>query len=119
MLICSKIGSSSGIGEGTALKFASLGANVVITGRDELRIKNVAEKCRKISKQKAIEVRADLTKESEVKNLINKTIDEFGRLDILVNNAGIGKFSSIDDPNLMQIFDTTMNTNVRSVLFLT
>jgi NAD(P)-dependent dehydrogenase (short-subunit alcohol dehydrogenase family) len=119
MLICSKTGSSSGIGEGTALKFASLGANVVITGRDELRIKNVAEKCRIISKQKAIEVKADLTKESEVKSLINKTIDEFGRLDILVNNAGIGKFSSIDDPNLMQIFDTTMNTNVRSVLFVT
>jgi NAD(P)-dependent dehydrogenase (short-subunit alcohol dehydrogenase family) len=60
-----------------------------------------------------------LTKESEVKNLINKTIDEFGRLDILVNNAGIVKYSSIDDPNLMQIFDITMNANVRSVLFLT
>jgi NADP-dependent 3-hydroxy acid dehydrogenase YdfG len=41
MLICSKIG------EGTALKFASLGANVVITGRDEIRIKNVAESVEK------------------------------------------------------------------------
>jgi len=113
------LGSSSGIGEGTAIKFASLGANVVITGRDETRIKNVAQKCREVSKQKVLEVRADLTIESDIKDLINKTIDEFGGLDILVNNAGIIIYRLATDQNIMEAFDGVMNTNVRSVLLLT
>jgi NAD(P)-dependent dehydrogenase (short-subunit alcohol dehydrogenase family) len=112
-------GSSSGIGEGTAMKFASLGANVVITGRDELKIKNVAQKCRQISGEKVLEVKADLLKDNEVKNLFEKTIKEFGKIDILVNNAGVGSMNSIKDPNIMESFDTVMNTNVRCVLLLT
>ncbi len=96
-----------------------MGANVVITGRDDIKIKNVAQKCREITKQKVFEVRADLTIDSEVEYLLNKTINEFDRLDILVNNAGIAPHSSITDPNLMENFDIVMNTNVRSVLLLT
>jgi short-subunit dehydrogenase len=101
------------------MKFASLGANVVITGRDELKIKNVAQKCRQISGEQVLEVKADLLKDNEVKNLFEKTIKEFGKIDILVNNAGVGSMNSIKDPNIMESFDTIMNTNVRCVLLLT
>jgi len=51
--------------------------------------------------------------------LVEKTIEEFGKIDILVNNAGIGSMISIKDPNIMESFDTVMNTNVRCVLLLT
>jgi len=53
--------------------------------------------------------------------LVEKTIEEFGKIDILVNNAGIGSMNSINDPNtsIMESFDTVMNTNVRCVLLLT
>jgi NADP-dependent 3-hydroxy acid dehydrogenase YdfG len=98
-----------------------LGANIVITGRDEQKIKNVAQKCRQISGEKVLEVSADLLKDNEVKSLVEKTIEEFGKIDILVNNAGIGSMNSIKDPNtsIMESFDTVMNTNVRCVLLLT
>ena len=114
------IGSSSGIGEEAALHLAELGANVVVTGRDEQRIKNVAEKCHKISGGKRmLSVAADLGKDKDLKNLIDRTIDTFGRLDILVNNAGRGDLSYMCDPKIMELYDNIMHLNVRSVMCLT
>ena len=112
------LGSSSGIGEATALKFASLGANVVITGTDELKVRNVAQKCRRVSSKAVLELTADLCVESEAAQLIERTINEFGRLDIVVNHDGALIYHLATDPKLMEVFDTTMNTNVRSVLSL-
>jgi len=98
---------------------ASLGANVVITGRDELKIKIVAQKCRELSKQKVLEVKADLLNDNEVKNLVQQTVNEFDRIDILVNNAGITDTTTIKDPNILDSFDKVMNTNVRCIVLLT
>ena len=112
------LGSSSGIGEATALKFASLGANVVITGTDELKVRNVAQKCRRVSSKAVLELTADLCVESEANQLIERTICEFGRLDIVVNHDGALIYHLATDAKLMEVFDTTINTNVRSVLHL-
>lgn len=98
---------------------ASLGAKVVITGRNPEKIRVVAEKCRQSSQQKVLEVVADLTKYADIERLIYETINEFGQLDVLVNNAGVSQFSPISDPDLMQIYDTTFETNVRGVVYLT
>lgn len=98
---------------------ASLGAQVVVTGRDSNKIKAVAEKCRQLSQQKVLEVVADLTKYEDIERLIYETINEFGKLDVLVNNAGICQFSPIESPDLMQIYDKTFETNVRGVVYLT
>ncbi len=95
-----------------------MGANVVITGRDEQKIKAVAEKCRQNSQQKVLEVVADMAKDEDIKSLLNKTINEFGKLDVLVNNAGIGKRTLYSDPNIMNTYEEIMNTNVRGVLLL-
>src|ERR1035437_4197342 len=81
-------GGSSGIGEATALLFAKNGANVVITYRKN---KAGAEKVKKEIEKFGVEtliIQADLIKESEAKNVINKTIKKFGKIDVLVNNAG-------------------------------
>lgn len=111
-------GSSSGIGEGIAIYLSSLGANVVITGRDQQRIKSVADKCRQSSNTKVLEVTADLQNDEDIRRLINETINEFGKLDVLVNNAGICKFTSVSDPTILQTYEKIMSTNVRGVLFL-
>ena len=83
-------GSSSGIGASTAVLFTKSGANVVVTGRNVDKVKDVAKECRETSlgQNKVLEVVADLTQEEDVKRLINETIKTFGKLDILVNNAG-------------------------------
>ncbi|CAG2178542.1 unnamed protein product, partial [Oppiella nova] len=102
-----------------ALKLSSLGANVVITGRDDQRIQSVVKKCESLSKQKALGVRSDLMVDNEVKDLVQKTIAEFGKINILVNNAGVGCVTKFEDPGYLDSFDTVMNTNVRSIQVLT
>ena len=54
----------------------------------------------------------DVTNEADVKRMVDKTIEEFGRLDILVNNAGILQLGSIETTSLEQ-YDQVMNTNMR------
>ncbi|CAG2102859.1 unnamed protein product, partial [Medioppia subpectinata] len=83
-------GSSSGIGAAIAIKLWSLGANVVITGRNEKRIQEVVNKCQNRDNQRALGMRADLLVDKDIEQLVAKIIKEFGKIDILVNNAGIG-----------------------------
>ena len=66
-----------------------------------------------------LSVAADLDKDKDLKNLIDRTIDTFGRLDILVNNAGRGDLSYMCDPKIMELYDNIMHLNVRSVMCLT
>ena len=76
-------GGSRGIGRAIAEAFASEGARVVITARDNTRLQSVARE---------LGIRGfsgDIRKSEDVANVVKKTLDEFKRIDILVNNAGI------------------------------
>ena len=77
-------GGSRGIGFATAKIMSENGATVIITGKDSERL---AKSVLKISN--SIGIVADIRKTDEVKNVVSKTIEKFGKLDILVNNAGI------------------------------
>lgn len=76
-------GASRGIGKAIAKEFVDNGASVVICGKDKTKLDQT------VKELGAFAIPADITKESEVQNLIDKTVEKFGRLDILVNNAGI------------------------------
>ncbi|CAG2110838.1 unnamed protein product [Medioppia subpectinata] len=112
-------GSSSGIGEGIAIKLWSLGANVVITGRNEKRIQQVVNKCHKRDNQRALGVRADLLVDKDIEELVAKTIAELGKIDILVNNAGVLTNGQFGGPKYLEAYDVIMNANLRSVQVLT
>uniref|UniRef100_A0A2A4JIH1 Short-chain dehydrogenase n=1 Tax=Heliothis virescens TaxID=7102 RepID=A0A2A4JIH1_HELVI len=107
-------GSSSGIGAAIAIKFAEEGAKVAIVGRNQEKLNNVAKKC-----GKPLVLVADVTKDEDAKKIVDETVRVFGKLDILVNNAGIGGSVSIQAENAMEIFDKLMNTNLRSVVYIT
>jgi len=113
-------GSSTGIGAATAILFATKGAKVVVTGRNEDKIRDVVKKCIEASPNgnKAIGIPGDVTKDADVKNLIKQTIDAFEKLDILISNAGAGSNCNIDDPKFMHHFDNMINLNVRSPLLI-
>jgi len=81
-------GGGRGIGRAIALAFAKRGANVTIAARTESQINQVAEEIRAFGR-KALAVKADMSRLSEIQNLISKTIEEFGQIDVLVNGAGI------------------------------
>ncbi|KAJ8731556.1 hypothetical protein PYW07_004720 [Mythimna separata] len=107
-------GGSSGIGAATAIKFAEEGAKVAIVGRNKSKLDNVAKQC-----GNPLVIVADVSKDADVKRIIDETLKKFGKLDILINNAGIGQSANIQADNAMAVFDTVMSTNLRSVVYLT
>lgn len=93
-------GASSGIGKACAIYFGQLGANVVVNySSNEEEAKNVLEEI-KNSGGDGIVVKADVSREEEVKAMFNQTISEFGKLDILVSNAGLQKDAAFLDMTL-------------------
>ena len=82
-------GSSRGIGKATALGFCSEGARMVINYvNSEDEALGVVDEVKKLGSD-AIAVKCDVSEEEEVKQMVNQTIDKFGKLDVLINNAGI------------------------------
>jgi 7-alpha-hydroxysteroid dehydrogenase len=80
-------GSGRGIGAATALAYADAGADVVISARTVSQLEQTAEKVRARGRR-ALVVPCDVLDAEQRVQLVEKTIEEFGRLDILVNNAG-------------------------------
>ncbi len=80
-------GSTSGIGEATAYLFAAEGAKVVVVGRRKEKGEKVVESIHAQGGE-AIFIQTDMTKEEQIEQLVNTTLDTFGQIDILVNNAG-------------------------------
>ncbi|CAG2103741.1 unnamed protein product [Medioppia subpectinata] len=114
-------GSSSGIGEAIAIKLWSLGANVVITGRDDKRIAQVVDKCQTRDNQRALGVRADLLVDKDIEELVAKTIKEFGKINILVNNSTAGGFAIVPfgEPGYLNMYDMQMNGELRAIQVVT
>ena len=110
-------GSSSGIGLACAKKFTLLGANVVIASRTEKRIQAIADEL-SCSGVTCLAVRTDVTLESECKNLIDKTLEKYGKIDILINNAGISMRALFDDVEL-KVLKKVMDVNFWGTVYCT
>ncbi len=106
-------GSTSGIGKAIAGRFATEGAHVVITGRDEQRGRTVASACH----GRGLFVAADLADPNAADALVAATVDEFGALTILVNNAAVsqhdGAVADLDDNAWRTILDVDLLAPVR------
>ncbi len=103
-------GASSGIGRETALAFAQEKAIVVLAARREDKLLEIASQIQNNGGQVLI-VKTDVSKLTDVENLIKTTIDRFNRIDILVNNAGWGIHASVKDTpiqDMKDIFDTNL-----------
>jgi NAD(P)-dependent dehydrogenase (short-subunit alcohol dehydrogenase family) len=80
-------GGLTGIGRATALAFAKEGAQVVVSGRRDEEGQKLVTEIRKAGAEAEF-IRADVRREDDVRNLIDKTVQRFGRLDVAVNTAG-------------------------------
>ena len=79
-------GGGSGVGHATARLFLEQGARVAIAGRDAAKLKKAAEALGEPNR--VIAIATDVSDPAQVKNLVEQTAKQFGRVDILVNNAG-------------------------------
>ncbi|HUY39096.1 MAG TPA: SDR family oxidoreductase [Candidatus Binataceae bacterium] len=82
-------GAASGIGRGTAARFAGEGAAVVIADLNAEGGEAAVRDCKE-NGGRAVFQKADVSAEAEIKTLVARAIKEFGRLDVIYNNAGIG-----------------------------
>jgi NAD(P)-dependent dehydrogenase (short-subunit alcohol dehydrogenase family) len=80
-------GSGAGIGLAIARRFAAEGASIVLSGRNEAR-GQAAERALQATGAKALYVPLDVSREEQVRRLMERAVGEFGSLDVLVNNAG-------------------------------
>lgn len=86
-----KDGSCGSIGYGIATAYAKEGANIVITGRNVKKLEDAKEELERLYGIKVLSIQADVSEKNDneavVKNVIDKTIAEFGHIDVLINNA--------------------------------
>jgi 3-oxoacyl-[acyl-carrier protein] reductase len=104
-------GASSGIGRAIAQALAASGARVVITGRDEARLKKAATELRVHA------IHADVAVEADVARTYREVAEKFGDLDILVNNAGVGVFKGLVDLGRAE-FEAVFATNVTGAMLM-
>ena len=110
-------GSSRGIGRACALRLAEAGADVVVnyvTSSNEAEL--VAEQIAAMGRNVAC-VRADVSHEDDVEEMLQFVSEKFGRLDILVHNAATGGFRPLS-VTTQRHFDAAMHTNVMSLVHL-
>lgn len=105
-------GGSRGIGKAIVTDFASKGYDVVINYKkaDE-EARKLKEELEKLYSIKALTIKADVSNEDEVQNMIKLTIKEFDRIDVLVNNAGIAIDKEFEE-RTVEDWKLTLNINL-------
>jgi len=101
-------GGASGIGKATVLRFSRAGAKVLLA--------DIQDGSEVAAQAGGVFVKTDVSKEKEVKALMEAAVSQYGKLDIVVNNAGIGEGNEIKDISESE-FDRIINVNTKGVLW--
>lgn len=111
-------GSSRGIGRAIALAFAREGGNVAVNYRSaEAEAHEVVAEIEKLDRR-SVAIRADVSREDEVQEMVERVLSEFGRIDILVNNAGFVTLAPIDRMETA-MWDEMIGTHLRGTFLVT
>lgn len=110
-------GASSGIGKETAIQFAKRGARLVLVARRKQKLENLKKDLQKFSVPIMI-CQCDVSDKSQVKEMSQKVLEEFGSIDILVNNAGFAIYGSVYDLTIEEI-ESQMATNYFGMVYCT
>ncbi|MEB3101839.1 glucose 1-dehydrogenase [Ferviditalea candida] len=107
-------GAGSGIGRKTAILFAEHGAKVTAA---DVNLETAEETCSMIKEQggQCIAVKTDVSNARDIQEMLNTTLNAFGKLDILYNNAGIPMIAQSIEDVTEELFDRIMDVNVKGV----
>ena len=107
-------GASSGLGEATARLLSSQGASVVLAARRADRIAALAKQLEDDG-GKALAVTTDVTDRQQVKQLVDKTVEAFGKVDVMLNNAGLMPLAPLEELKTDE-WDQMIDVNLKGVL---
>jgi len=107
-------GAAAGMGLATAIAFAAAGAAVVLADYQEEAVKAAAQRLI-AGGHRAIAVRCDVSDDSQVASMIERTIGEFGRLDAAFNNAGVMARIAPTADSAREDWDRVIGINLRGV----
>lgn len=111
--------ASKGLGKETAKHFAAEGAYVVIASRSEAGLqKAVEEICLETGNNNVDYAVCDMTSEQDIKELVVKVVDLYGKVDVLINNAGgppAGSFDKVTDADWQQGFELNLLSFIRTI----
>lgn len=107
-------GAGSGIGRATALAFASEGASVVVSDISEQNVRDTAHMIEELG-GRTLAVRCDVTRAGDVRSVLDRTIETFGRLDVAFNNAGVEQEEATTAELAEEVWDRVVDTNLRGV----
>jgi 3-oxoacyl-[acyl-carrier protein] reductase len=109
-------GASKGIGRAIAAAFAAEGAQVAMTARGTEQLNRAAQEIRNAG-GKTLAITGDVTKEADLKHMVEETVAHFGTIQVLVNNAGGAKgfnaFEQSSDQEWMETFELNLFSVVR------
>ncbi len=108
-------GGGDGIGRATALLFCEEGAKVGIMGRTGSRLDEVVKEAKGPGEISAYQ--GDVSKEQDVKRVVNDFYKKYGKIDILFNNAGIYEGGCVVKTSI-EVWDRTMDINVKGVFLV-
>jgi 3-oxoacyl-[acyl-carrier protein] reductase len=111
-------GGGTGIGAATARLFAEHGATVVVASRTAAELQAKADEIAKATGARVLAIPTDVKDEAQVTALVQRTVDELGRIDILINNAGGTRMGPLKSLNTKG-WDASFDLNVRSAYFCT
>jgi NAD(P)-dependent dehydrogenase (short-subunit alcohol dehydrogenase family) len=116
--VCLITGAGSGIGAGTAQRFAEEGATLVLIDRDCTALEAVCSAINKASTRVlAVAVCGDVARASDIARVVSEAISKFGRIDVVFNNAGImphGDLLDFDEAT----WDDVMDINVKGMMLM-
>jgi NAD(P)-dependent dehydrogenase (short-subunit alcohol dehydrogenase family) len=108
-------GALTGIGRAAAVVFAQDGARVAVSGRRDKQGQELVAELQGLGAE-AIFVHTDVSKDEDIRNLVDQTVKRFGRLDIAVNNAGTEGVPGLVTEQTAESFAATFDTNVLGTL---
>jgi len=105
-------GASRGIGRATAVALSELGWGVSLVARSEMHLRETAQQVKK-----SLVLPIDVSDPRSAQQIINRTLDQFGRIDALVNNAGTAPMLSVEQTT-DDIWRQTIDTNLSAAFYL-
>lgn len=111
-------GASAGIGRELCLQLATQRPRLVLAARDEARLHEVAEECRRRGAE-ALVVPTDVASPEQCRTLVERAVARYEGVDALVNNAGVSMWARFDEMQDLSVFERLMRVNYLGPVYLT